>query len=78
MIDEQKARDRAYSLWEQRGGGDGSADDHWHDAIQQLESEAAEMSELADISDSGVGLMGVEAGVRKPTAKVRSKKSSDG
>ena len=77
MIDEQKARDRAYSLWEQRGGGGGSADDHWHEAIQQLESEAAEMSELADISDSGVGLMGLDTGVRKPTGRRRGKNSSD-
>ncbi|RRV07489.1 DUF2934 domain-containing protein [Pseudomonas sp. v388] len=39
MIDEAKIREKAYELWEQAGGQEGSPETYWHRARSLLEAE---------------------------------------
>lgn len=51
MVDEDAIRERAYALWEQNGSPEGSADDFWNEARQQL--EAHELSPIESDALSG-------------------------
>lgn len=36
---QEHIRKRAYKIWEEKGRPSGSADDHWHQARQEIEAE---------------------------------------
>jgi hypothetical protein len=63
MADEDLIRERAYALWEQSGRPEGSADDFWNEARQQL--EAQELSPIESDALSG----GLESSVAPPMPK---------
>lgn len=63
MVDEDAIRARAYALWEQNGSPEGSADDFWSEARQQL--EAQELSPIELDAFSG----GLESAVAPPIPK---------
>lgn len=50
MIDESKIREKAYELWEQAGGDEGTPDTYWHQARALLESEQGALG--ADTGDT--------------------------
>ena len=39
MHDEQHIRQRAYEIWEQEGRPDGREDEHWAQALREIEAE---------------------------------------
>lgn len=60
MTDEETIRERAYTLWEQKGRPEGSPEDFWHQARQELESEDSSSSEQQTFTG------GIESGVAPP------------
>jgi hypothetical protein len=46
MIDEETIRQRAYELWQKSGEAEGSPEDHWRQAREELEAEQGEHSEM--------------------------------
>jgi hypothetical protein len=67
MIDDDKIRERAYALWEQKGRQEGGAEEYWHEARQQLEAETP--SEETDAFSGGV-----ESSVAPPAPRKRKKR----
>lgn len=63
MADEEAIRERAYALWEQNGRPEGSADDFWNEARQQLEAQESSPAE----PDALAG--GLESAVAPPMPK---------
>lgn len=37
----ERIRKRAYEIWQEKGSPDGAADDHWHQARREIETEVA-------------------------------------
>ena len=37
--DEKRIRERAYRIWQEQGGPEGRAEDHWHRACRELDDE---------------------------------------
>ena len=66
MIDESKIREKAYELWEQAGGQEGSPETYWHRARSLLEAEqgptGADMGdEPSDDLQSGADQTGADS-----------------
>lgn len=53
MLDED-IRQRAYTLWEQQGRPEGTADDFWHQAREQLQAEQADADGDAETFSGGI------------------------
>lgn len=56
-VTEEQVRQRAYELWEQRGGGEGHISEYWLQAERELRGEGAEkgLSPNAETNRSGGG-----------------------
>ncbi len=52
QLADEDIRERAYALWDARGGSDSSAEDDWHAAEEQLRAELdAASSPLPPLAD---------------------------
>lgn len=53
MTDEAKIRERAYQLWELDGHRDGAEQDHWRQALEQLEAEEGQPTSANTLDSVG-------------------------
>ena len=55
---EERIRQRAYDLWQREGAPEGRDQDHWHEAVAQIDAEMAEGNEVAPGTAAAAGLAG--------------------
>lgn len=66
MDREQRIRDRAYAIWQERGCPDGSDHQHWFDAEQEIAAETASATAKKPAA-------GKAAPAEKPAVKAKSR-----
>jgi hypothetical protein len=55
MDREERIRRRAHEIWEREGYPEGRQQEHWHQAVQEVESESSEAERGPVVPDPTVG-----------------------
>lgn len=55
---EERIRRRAYDLWQREGAPEGRHQDHWHEAVAQIDAEDATDTDVAPETAAAAGLAG--------------------
>ncbi|MGR3463774.1 DUF2934 domain-containing protein [Limimaricola sp.] len=55
---EERIRQRAYDLWQREGAPEGRDQDHWHEAVAQIDAEDATGADVAPGTAAAAGLAG--------------------
>jgi hypothetical protein len=76
QLSEQDIRERAYALWEARGRPEGSAEEDWRAAEQQLRAELdAVESPLPPLGTKAAKTLDDDVTIAKPRARPRPRRS---
>ena len=64
MDREERIRQRAHEIWEREGRPKGREQEHWNQAVQEIESESSEAERGPIAPDPAVGISSDPAGNR--------------